>query len=725
VEPIHYLRAFRRRWWVIALSVLVAGAAAWFTTEATSSTTKTKKSDVDYGATIVLWNPGAPVVGTGNQISDPSALGQLVIGPEVATIAAESMDFHGDPLELTSRVSIALDPSTGFLAITGTGKGPESAEMVANAFSEGLITYLGRLKTTRINQVQHLLQEQLRALIQQGAPSTVITSVRNRIAQLPIDRTTPISLTVFRHQPATPLPEGTGVAGTESDDGLKVPEGRTVRVILASALGLLLGLGLALVLERFDTRLRSTRKAEEAFGLPVLAEVPAIARGRRKHVVTATHPHSRAADAFRLVEAGTDRWTSASGNGRPKGDRDPRPSGAKTILVTSPEARDGKTTVAANLAVAYAQAGNRVLVVSCDLRRPAIHEAFGVPEQPGLTDALGTVNGHPASAAQLDLAPYLEPCSIVRVAVLPSGETPERPNELLGSAAMQGLGERLKRVTDVVILDCAPLVVAGDVVPLLPLADGVVLVARAGKTRQEVAASTATLLERLGSVKAGVVLNDAREFSIPLAKRRMYRPTRKMRKAAKKDPQPPEEETWEPATYVPVPEPRAGEEPTPEVEEAQALPVEGTTAVEAEAPVAEQPHAPVVEEAQEPPVPDEPPLIELERDVAIPDVADTGRTGGDGASTPSRDMGSGPTTVHSPSGVQLQVLEPEPEPASTKPASSVPLEALQLQLNELLAELDGFKIDLLDGPAVDLGFRPNGSANGSTDDSTGERDSRG
>ena len=216
-----------------------------------------------------------------------------------------------------------------------------------------------------------------------------------------------------------------------------------------------------------------------------------------------------------------------------------------TILVTSPEARDGKTTVAANLAAAYAQAGNRVLVVSCDLRRPAIHEMFGLAEEPGLTDALRAMD-QSSDPASFDLTPYLKPCSILRVAVLPSGRVTDRPSEMLGSAAMQHLGERLKKITDVVILDCAPLVVAGDVVPLLDVADGVLLVARAGKTRRDVASSAATLLERYGLAEAGVVMNDAREFSIPLAKRRMYRPARKVRKAADATTLRPGDEDWVP-----------------------------------------------------------------------------------------------------------------------------------------------------------------------------------
>jgi non-specific protein-tyrosine kinase len=263
-------------------------------------------------------------------------------------------------------------------------------------------------------------------------------------------------------------------------------------------------------------------------------------------VVTATHPSSRAANAFRLVQVGTARWTAAE-------------RGATTILVTSAEARDGKTTVAANLAVAYAQAGNRVLVVSCDLRRPAIHEKFGVSEEPGLTDVLRSMDHEGES---LKASPYLKPCSILRVAVLPAGTATDRPTELLGSGAMRRLVERLKQITDVVILDCAPLVVAGDVVPLLPMADGVVLVAHAGKTRRAVAASSATLLERLGLVVGGVVLNDAREFSIPLAKRRMYQPARKVRKAA--DVQPQGNEAW--ISTLVVEPPAAHDVTPPEVE---------------------------------------------------------------------------------------------------------------------------------------------------------------
>ena len=641
MEPIHYLRALRRRWWVIVAAVLVAGTAAWVTTDVAPVQPVTPKA-AGYSATTVLWNPGAPIVGQGSPITDLAVLANLVGLPEVSSIAAKRMHFDGTPLDLSQQVYATTDPTTGFLSISGTALDPATAERISNAFSQSLIAYLVQLRNTKIDQQQRLVQEQIQRLIQRGGSLPVVAALRAQLSQLALDRTAPISLTVLRHVPAEPAP----VVGPAAEaGGFKFPKSRNVRVLLASLFGLLAGIALALVLERFDTRIRSARLAEEAFGVPVLAEVPAIARRRRDRPVTHTHPFSRAAGAFRLLCVATQRWTS--------GDAGPR---AKTFVVTSPEARDGKTTVAANLAVAYAQTGSRVLVVSADLRRPSIHETFGVSDRPGLVDLLEVLNGAGDPDAPLDISSYLVPCSVVRVAVLPSGSTPELPGELLGSDGMKRFLQRLGRITDVVILDCAPLVVASDVVPLLPQVDGVVLVARARSTRQALAASTAALVERMGAKHVGVVLNDAREFSIPLAKRRMYRPTREMRKAGKGRPA----EDTVPTTLEPmVLEPVAEPEPVatqPEPVAAQPEPV----AAQPE-PVAAQPE-PVA--AQPEPVLQQPePVVEPQPE---------------------------------PVAAEAPILVPEPEHQATRRSS---IEALQQELQDLRAQLDSFQVELPDLPS--------------------------
>ncbi|MEO8424610.1 MAG: hypothetical protein ABI595_11970 [Actinomycetota bacterium] len=639
MEPIHYLRAFRRRWWVIAAAVLVAGGVAWATTQvspASTSLTSESQGRAGYTATTVIWNPGT-FVGGGGTIFSMDQLAQVVTLPDVATIAAKDLGYTGDLLALGAQVQASADPTTGFLRVTATADGPKGAEAISTAFSRGLIAYLQRLKITQADQQQRLLQKEITALQKHfAADPTVIASLQAALSQLAVNRAAPISLLVIQPPRATQIPDA-------PTSGFQAPKSGWSRVLLACLFGLLAGMALVLVLERFDTRLRSSRAAEEAFGYPVLAEVPAISRRRRDGVVTASHPSSRAADAFRLVAVGTARWTHANGNGRSNG------HDATTILVTSPEARDGKTTVAANLAVAYAQKGSRVLVVSCDLRRPSIHEAFGVAQEPGLVDLLGSTNGNADPGKPLDLAPYLEPCSVVRVAVLPSGATAMYPGELLGSPEMEGFVGRLKKITDVIILDCAPLVVAGDVMPLLHQADGVVLVARAGKTRQELATNTATLLQRQGVTEAGVVLNDAREFSIPLAKRRMYRPTRKMRRAAQRNPQPSVDAMWTLDSTIlepPVVEPPVVEPPVVE--------------------------PPVVE----PPVVEPPVVEEPEISVETPDAGDDeGRNG------------SGRRVVQVPS---VDDAQPELQPRSAK------IETLQRELVELRSNLEGLQLELPD-----------------------------
>ena len=123
MEPIHYLRALRRRWWVIVAAVLVAGTAAWVTTEVAPVRPVAPKA-TGYSATTVLWNPGAPIVGQGSPITDLTVLANLVGLPEVSSIAAKRMHFDGTPLDLSQQVYATTDPTTGFLSISGTAPDP-------------------------------------------------------------------------------------------------------------------------------------------------------------------------------------------------------------------------------------------------------------------------------------------------------------------------------------------------------------------------------------------------------------------------------------------------------------------------------------------------------------------------------------------------------------------------------------------------------------------------
>ena len=171
----------------------------------------------------------------------------------------------------------------------------------------------------------------------------------------------------------------------------------------------------------------------------------------------------------------------------------------RTLLVTSTGPEEGKTTTLANLAVTIAQTGSRVTLVDCDLRKPSLHDLFGLPAEPGLTNVL----------LGADAIPYHE-CGIENLRILPAGPLPPNPSELLGSRRMSEVIVQLKGEADYVLFDTPPVVIVTDAAVLATRVDGVLLVVSAGKTRRELAQRAKSLLEKVNAPLLGVVLNNVK-----------------------------------------------------------------------------------------------------------------------------------------------------------------------------------------------------------------------
>ena len=172
----------------------------------------------------------------------------------------------------------------------------------------------------------------------------------------------------------------------------------------------------------------------------------------------------------------------------------------RTLVITSPSPGEGKSTVAANLAVVMAQAGKRVILLDTDLRRPSLHHIFEVSNrQRGLTEALLSDN------PTLDW--YLKPTVVENLRLFTSGPLPTNPAELLGSPRMATLIEQLKEESDVVLFDSAPVLALTDASVLAAQSDGTLLVVEAGKTQPALAKEAAERLRRLGVHIVGVTLN--------------------------------------------------------------------------------------------------------------------------------------------------------------------------------------------------------------------------
>jgi non-specific protein-tyrosine kinase len=174
----------------------------------------------------------------------------------------------------------------------------------------------------------------------------------------------------------------------------------------------------------------------------------------------------------------------------------------QTVGVTSPGAGEGKSTTIANLGIALAENGRRVVLVDADLRRPALHELFGLPNREGLSN-LVTLGEQAALPLQETGTPGLR--------LLPSGPVPPNPLEVLGSRRLEHALSLVRAQADLVLVDTPPAAVLADAALLAPQLDGMLLVVSAGHTRRDLARRAKEQLERAGSNVLGVVLINVRE----------------------------------------------------------------------------------------------------------------------------------------------------------------------------------------------------------------------
>ncbi|MFP4978195.1 CpsD/CapB family tyrosine-protein kinase [Paenibacillus sp. CN-4] len=177
------------------------------------------------------------------------------------------------------------------------------------------------------------------------------------------------------------------------------------------------------------------------------------------------------------------------------------PGAGKVLLFTSAGDGEGKTTILSNLAVSFVQDGKKVAVVDCNLRKPALHLVFGTEEGGGLT-------GYLKGQAEADETPVYG--SLANLAVIPAGETVLSPADLLGGERMQVLLNELRASFDLVLLDTPPAVEFSDARVLAPQSDGVIVVARHGKTKRESLRKLKLLLDQAGTPILGIAMNQTK-----------------------------------------------------------------------------------------------------------------------------------------------------------------------------------------------------------------------
>lgn len=210
-------------------------------------------------------------------------------------------------------------------------------------------------------------------------------------------------------------------------------------------------------------------------------------------LVAHLEPKSAAAEAYRVLRTNI-QFASPD-------------SPVHTILATSTSPDDGKSTTIANLAVTFAAAGSRTVLIDADLRRPHLHEIFDLSNDFGLTTLISEIARSNSNDESVRLP--VQPTSIPNLTVLTSGPVPPNPAEILSSQRMAEVIARLKDTADYVLIDSPPIIAVTDAAVLASRVDGVLLVVNAGKTKRDLAIKARDMLLQVNANLLGVVLNNA------------------------------------------------------------------------------------------------------------------------------------------------------------------------------------------------------------------------
>lgn len=386
------------------------------------------------------------------------------------------------PADIWPKVQVRPQGQADIAAVTVTDSSPTFAALLANTFAQDFIDYRRDTDRATIRVAQRMVQKQLKAIgARTSADRARRASLERRAEELGI---------------LASLQTG-GAELVQRADPPSAPSSPRIKrnVAVGVVFGVILGFALAFLIERLDRRFRDPKEVEAAFGRPVLATVPQL---RESSARKASVPGIDL-EPFRMLRANLRYFNL-----------DHR---ITSLLVTSAAPGDGKTTVAMNLALAAAEAGDRVLLVEADLRRPTLAGRLAQqPERPGLSMLI---------ASDLDLVDAVQPVALNAVLphattdavldVLFAGPQPPNPMDLLESERMRDLLRDAEAMYELVVVDTPPTSVVSDAIPVMQNVDGVLIVSRLGRSTRDAAQHLRDQLQLLHARTLGVVANFVRD----------------------------------------------------------------------------------------------------------------------------------------------------------------------------------------------------------------------
>lgn len=490
-----YLETLRERKWLILLAVVLTTAVAGLYV-VTAEKVYEAESDL-----LITPVPGDEETLTGlgliHDSSDPTrdvaTAARLVTTNDVARRVKRELNDSRTPTELIRAVDVAPVAESNIVAITAQGDSPEQAEEIANSFARNVVLDRTESFHEQLDEKIANIEQRIEAAPESAGTASDPESLTAQLTRLQTlragdDPTMRVeTLAEPPESPVSPRPKLSIAAG-----------------LIA---GLVLGVGGAFAFQVLDPRLRREEQLRSLYGLPILARIPRDAKAQSKGARAPEQLSPGTIEAYRTLRA-----TLAASRGRQ--------AGATSILVTSPSPSEGKTTSAINLASSLALAGNRVILIEADLRRPAVRDALGValPEHGTGSVLLEAVDLDDALVTTTAYGGYLR-----MLLAEDSGAATGWVADRLFLPAAQQLIDDAKELADYVIIDSPPLSEVIDALQLAQRADEVLVVVRLGKSHLARLAHLTELLSRHGVTPVGFAIVGA---STPGGESTYYLPQR-------------------------------------------------------------------------------------------------------------------------------------------------------------------------------------------------------
>ncbi len=491
----------RRKWWIIAAILAVTSAALIYSLvfqqkvyEATSRIILREKPLGSYiFSTLDLED-----MNTQPEISIQTQV-ELLRSKNLAVQVIEALQLELTPAQLMKKLKVEPLSKTNIIEIKVRDRRSELARDIANQY---VIKYQEWRRSENVKEVAAARTEVWEALQKTKEEAiTLSREIEQRFGNRPVPEELKVEQQIAfnyyvdlqRTYRELVINEELMSGGleilTDEDAPSKPVEPQPVRAgLLALLVGSLLGFALAFLVNYLDDTIEGREEAERLFDVPVLGEIPRspeIKPDSRSNIVMISSPRSATSEAFRTLRTNI-QYINYEHN-------------SKIILVTSSSPGEGKTFVVANLGVALAEAGHKVLIICADMRKPDLHGCFHLQNKVGLSTVL---------IGKGEMEKSLASPGFPNLKVLTSGPLPPNPSELLGSRRRKEVLEKARTSFDFVLVDSPPVLATSDTAVLGPRVDGAIIVINSGSSHRDEAKKTRDLLSQVKTRILGTVLNN-------------------------------------------------------------------------------------------------------------------------------------------------------------------------------------------------------------------------